>query len=229
MSGPEPDGPGTGLAEADPWALSLVVRVERDPVPTHTDVLVAAARAVVLLLADDRVRDPEGPLHAAVERWRTGHIRKITRRARGARFERTAALPHVEAAAGDAVVRVFAPHPRDDVPVLLRTLQVGGLALDDPGPAAVPPARPDLLTVRLSPGVAMTTGKAAAQAGHAAQLAWEQLPAAATTRWHAAGLGVRVLTGAPVLDPRDRVDVHDGGFTEVAPGTLTASAGFEPG
>ncbi|NIZ93643.1 hypothetical protein F1544_21930 [Kineosporiaceae bacterium B12] len=214
--------------ERDPWALSLVVRVERDPAPAHTDVLVAAARAVVLLLADERVTDPDGELHAAVAAWRAGHIRKITRRARGVRFERTAAVAHVEARSGDAVVRAFAPHPRDTVPEVLRTLQVGGLDLADPEGFAVPAARADLLTVRLSPGVAMTTGKAAAQVGHAAQLAWEELPAAATRRWAAAGLGVRVLTGAPVLAPADRVDVRDGGFTEVAPGTLTASAGFEP-
>jgi len=214
--------------EEEPWALSLVVRVERDRVPAHTDVLVAAARAVVLLLADERSTAPDGELHDAVATWRAGRIRKITRRARGARFERTASLPHVEAAAGDAVVRVFAPHPRDAVPEVLRTLQVGGLDLADPEGATVPPARADLLTVRLSPGVDMTTGKAAAQVGHAAQLAWEALPAAATGRWAAAGFGVRVLTGAPVLPPAERVDVHDGGYTEVAPGTLTASAGFEP-
>lgn len=214
--------------EDEPWALSLVVRVERDRVPTRTDVLVAAARAVVLLLADERVTDPDGELHDAVATWRAGHIRKITRRARGARFERTGALPHVEASAGDAVVRAFAPHPRDAVPEVLRTLQVGGLDLADPEGPAAPPARADVLTVRLSPGVDMTTGKAAAQVGHAAQLAWEELPAAATRRWSAAGFGVRVLTGAPVLAPADRVDVRDGGYTEVAPGTLTASAGFEP-
>jgi len=214
--------------EPEPWALSLVVRVERDPVPAHTDVLVAAARAVVLLLSDARVTDPAGELHDAVATWRAGRIRKITRRARGARFERTAALPHVEATSGDAVVRVFAPHPRDVVPEVLRTLQVGGLDLADPEGHPVPPARAGLLTVRLAPGVAMSTGKAAAQIGHAAQLAWEQLPAAATRRWSEAGFGVRVLTGAPVLAPAARVDVRDGGYTEVAPGTLTASAGFEP-
>jgi hypothetical protein len=223
---PRPVEPGP--VEPEPWALSLVVRVERDPVPAHTDVLVAAARAVVLLLADERVTDPDGELHDAVAAWRSARIRKITRRARGARFERTAALPHVEASAGDAVVRAFAPHPRDTVPELLRPLQVGGLELVDPEGCAVPPAAPDVLTVRLSPGVAMSTGKAAAQVGHAAQLAWELLPAAETRRWREAGLGVRVLTGAPVLAPADRVDVRDGGYTEVAPGTFTASAGFEP-
>jgi hypothetical protein len=212
--------------EPDPWSLSLVVRVERDPVPTRTDVLVAAARAVVLLLDDPRTTDPDGELHAAVRTWRDRRIRKICRRARGTRWERTAELPHVEATSGDAAVRVFAPHPRDEVPALLKPLQVGGLDLTDPEDLAVP--GPDgRLTIRLTPGVAMSTGKAAAQVGHAAQLAFEQLPAGLVDPWRTAGFPLRVVTGAPVLPPAGRVDVRDGGFTEVAPGTVTASAGFE--
>jgi hypothetical protein len=214
--------------EVDPWSLSLVARVERDPLPTHTDVLVAAARAVVLLLCDERTTDPEGELHDAVQAWRDRRIRKICRRARGTKWERTAELPHVEASSGNAVVRVFAPHPRDEVPALLRPLQVGGLDLADPEDFS-PPGPDGLLTIRLTPGVTMTTGKAAAQVGHAAQLAFERLPADLVDPWRAGGFPLRVLTGAPVLPPGGRVDVRDGGFTEVAPGTVTASAGFEGG
>ncbi|WP_432540895.1 aminoacyl-tRNA hydrolase [Kineococcus sp. SYSU DK002] len=218
--------------ETDPWSLSLVARVEKDergePLPTHTDTLVAAARAVVLLLSDPRVTDPDGELRPAVQAWRDRRIRKICRRARGTRWERTAALPHAQATSGDAVVRAFAPHPREEVPDLLRPLQVGGLDLADPeaGPDGREVPGPDgVLTIRLTPGITMTTGKAAAQVGHAAQLAYERLPQAA--RWQEAGFGVRVVTGAPVLPEGRRVDVRDGGFTEVPPGTVTASAGFE--
>ena len=227
--------PADGLREDGPWALSLVVRVPRPDVdggpPAHTDVLVAAARAVVLLLTDPRASDPEAELHAALRRWRAGRIRKIARRARGARWERTAALDHVEARSGTqdgaAVVRAFAPHPRDAAPPELAALQVGGLELADPEGWSPPPATSPALTVRLAPGVAMSTGKAVAQVGHAAQLALEQLDPAAVGAWLAAGAGVRVLTGRPVLGPHERVDVRDGGLTEVAPGTLTASAGLE--
>ena len=213
--------------EDEPWSLSLVARVERDPAPAHTDVLVAAARAVVLLLTDERTTAPGGEFHDAVAAWRGRRIRKITRRARGARWERTAQLPHVEARSGDAVVRAFSPHPREEVPALLGPLQVGGLDLADPEGFRVPAPAPGVLTVRLCPDVRMTTGKAAAQVGHAAQLALEQLPAALTAPWAAGGFGVRVVTGAPVLPAGGRVDVRDGGFTEVPPGTVTASAGFE--
>ena len=215
------------LDEADPWALSLVVRVERAEPPAHTDVLAAAARAVVLLLTDPRVTEADGELRAAVQRWRDGRIRKIARRARGGRWDRTAALPHVEASVGGAAVRAFAPHPRDEVPAELAPLQVGGLDLPDPEGWAPPPVPASALTVRLTPGVAMTTGKAVAQVGHAAQLALELLDPAAVAAWRADGLAVRVVTGAPVLGAGARVEVADGGFTEVAPGTVTASAGFE--
>ncbi|TNM64461.1 hypothetical protein FHN55_13045 [Streptomyces sp. NP160] len=230
--------------EEEPWALSLVVRVERESAggpPTHTDVLVATARAVVALLTDERTSDPEGAFHDAVARWRGQRIRKIGRRARGSRWERTAHLPHVEARAGSggvvAQVRAFAPHPRDAAPKLLHDLQVGGLELTDPAPG---PALRDhgrggpVLTIRLAPGVGMTTGKAVAQVGHAAQLALERLDRATVAAWLAGaepdvatGLAVVVLQGAPVLPASRRVDVRDAGYTEVAPGTVTVSAGFE--
>ncbi|MBF5083713.1 hypothetical protein F1641_19130 [Quadrisphaera sp. INWT6] len=226
--------------EEEPWALSLVVRVERESAggpPAHTDVLVATARAVVALLVDERTADPEGVFHDAVERWRGQRIRKIGRRARGARWDRTADLPHVEARSGTAQVRAFAPHPRDDAPKVLRDLQVGGLELTDPSErdhGRPPPSSGPVLTVRLAPGVSMSTGKAVAQVGHAAQLALERLDRRTVLAWLegadpdvATGLGVRVVEGGPVLPASRRVDVRDAGYTEVAPGTVTVSAGFE--
>lgn len=230
--------------EDEPWALSLVVRVEREDAggpPAHTDVLVAAARAVVALLVDERTTDPEGAFHDPVARWRGQRIRKIGRRARGSRWERTAQLEHVEARAGAAQVRAFAPHPRDAAPKVLRDLQVGGLELTDPVAGSplrdhgqsVTPEGP-VLTVRLAPGVGMSTGKAVAQVGHAAQLALERLDRAAVAAWLASaepdvatGLAVVVVQEAPVLPASRRVDVRDAGYTEVAPGTVTVSAGFE--
>jgi len=73
----------------------------------------------------------------------------------------------------------------------------------------------------------MTAGKAMAQAGHAAQLAWWKLSPAA--RWpgrrviltlrahgHAGSVGELTASGLPL--------VQDGGFTEVAPGSRTVVA-----
>jgi peptidyl-tRNA hydrolase len=80
----------------------------------------------------------------------------------------------------------------------------------------------------------MTTGKAAAQSGHAAQLALRAMPAAAVQAWRDSGWAVRVLIPETAAWSRLTrvvpVAVHDGGFTEVAPGTRTALAWWsEPG
>jgi peptidyl-tRNA hydrolase len=77
----------------------------------------------------------------------------------------------------------------------------------------------------LNPTLPMTAGKAMAQVGHGAQLAWWALGPLARSAWREADfdLAVRVAgrrrwaellaSGLPV--------VTDGGFTEVAPGSPT--------
>jgi peptidyl-tRNA hydrolase len=80
----------------------------------------------------------------------------------------------------------------------------------------------------INPELPMTAGKAMAQAGHGAQLAWWGLSPRARADWqdHDFDLAVRVAgkerwaellaSGLPV--------VTDGGFTEVAPGSATVVA-----
>jgi peptidyl-tRNA hydrolase len=80
----------------------------------------------------------------------------------------------------------------------------------------------------LNPHVALSTGKAAAQVGHAAQLVYESMSRPAATSWAAAGAPLDVS----VADEADwdrlvatlPVVVTDGGFTEVPPGTITVVA-----
>ena len=200
--------------------LPFVVRIERDAPPTRTDALEAAARAVLLMLTEPR---PEWS--DAVAAWDGQRIRKVVRRARGADWRRALTVDGLDVTSGSAEARVYPPVPVDGWPPELARLQVGGTNLADPEqPPPVPPAIPIVL---LSPHAEMTTGKAMAQAAHAAQLGWRSLPRRARRRWQADGfrLAVRDATarqwqaaldaGAPV--------VHDGGFTEVEPGTATAA------
>jgi peptidyl-tRNA hydrolase len=125
-----------------------------------------------------------------------------------------------------AEVRVFPPVPVDEWPPDLARLQVAGTELEDPEP---PPAVPDGTPVLwINPGLPMTAGKAMAQVGHAAQLAWMRLGPQERSDWkdHDFDLAVRtapenrwaylVASGLPV--------VQDGGFTEVAPGSCTVVA-----
>ncbi|MDN6668135.1 MAG: peptidyl-tRNA hydrolase, partial [Brevibacterium sp.] len=82
------------------------------------------------------------------------------------------------------------------------------------------------VTIELSPLVTLTTGKAAAQCGHGAQLAYEQMPAEVRQRWREAGFNLRAITPTKAEWAKtDRpVSVVDAGFTEVDGPTETVRA-----
>jgi peptidyl-tRNA hydrolase len=209
---------------ADPDApiemvLPLVVRVERDAPPERRDALEAAPIAVLSMLSE-----PRPDWQDAIEQWDSYRIRKVVRRARGAEWRRALALDGLTIVRGSAEVRVYPPIPIDAWPKDLARLQVAGTELTDSQPP--PPAPPGTPIILLAPDVSMSTGKAMAQAGHAAQLGWRTLSPLARAQWKGRGfdLAVRdaearqwqaaVRAGAPV--------VHDAGFTEVSPNSQTA-------
>ena len=87
---------------------------------------------------------------------------------------------------------------------------------------------PGGLTIAHTPAVPMTTGKAAAQSGHAAQLALLAMRRSDLARWRESGFAVRVITPDAEtwqrLSRRAPVTVRDAGYTEVPSGTTTAVA-----
>jgi peptidyl-tRNA hydrolase len=212
--------------EGRQYALPLVVRVERTAPPSRTDALEGAARAVLTFLADPRVTEAGGEWSAAAQAWEDARIRKVVRRARGAGWTRAAALPGITLVNRTAELRVFPPVPVDEWPADLARLQVTGTDFDDPAAPGVPAAATPVLW--LNPELPMTAGKAMAQAGHGAQLAWWGLSPQARADWteREFDLAVRdagreqwtalLASGLPV--------VTDGGFTEVAPGSATVVA-----
>ncbi|GGW64541.1 peptidyl-tRNA hydrolase [Streptomyces lucensis JCM 4490] len=211
--------------EAPQFVLPLVVRIERSAPPARTDALETAARAVLLLLGDERARGA-GEWAEAVRNWEDARIRKVVRRARGAEWRRAEALPGITVTGKSAEVRVFPPVPLDGWPRDLAKLQVSGTELDDPEPPAA--ADPALPVLWLNPELEMSAGKAMAQAGHGAQLAWWALPGAERTAWRDAGLALSVRTAAPAdwhrLTTAGLPLVRDAGFTEIAPGSCTVVA-----
>ncbi|GAA5013367.1 peptidyl-tRNA hydrolase [Actinopolymorpha pittospori] len=296
------------LDQGEPWALPLVVRVEKTDPPTHEDAIAASALAVVRLLADPDSA-PGGQWHADLERWTDGRIRKVVRRARGVRWPEVSDLPGVTVEVATAQVRALLPHPVSQAPAVVARLQVQGLDLsprsvralavdaagdaDDRGNAdavdsvdsgdAVPdadvrdgevpvdrpqsngvpgaggrpgearPAEPrpageapgrelartgpresgaPVLSIVLAPSVPMTTGKACAQVGHAAQLGMLELDQDLVLAWTEAGFPLRVVEGTPttwarILSGTVRAAlVQDAGYTEVEPGTRTCAATF---
>ncbi|MFG2139792.1 peptidyl-tRNA hydrolase [Streptomyces sp. NPDC048650] len=210
---------------APQFVLPLVARIERAEPPARTDALETAARAVLVLLSDERAAG-EGEWAQAVRDWQDARIRKVVRRARGAEWRRAEALPGITVTGEHAEVRVFPPVPLDGWPKDLARLQVSGTELDDPRPPAAPgEGRPVLWC---NPALEMSAGKEMAQAGHGAQLAWWDLPDEERAAWRAAGFPLAVRSPEPAaweaLTRSGLPVVRDAGFTEIAPGSCTVVA-----
>jgi len=210
-------------------ALPLVVRVERGAPPVRTDALEGAARAVLVFLSDPRVTGVggvDGEWTAAARAWQDARIRKVVRRARGAAWQRASALPGITVVHGSAEVRVYPPVPVDDWPADLAKLQVAGTDFEDPAPPGDVPDNVPVLW--LNPELPMSAGKAMAQAGHGAQLAWWGLEPRDRYGWKDGDFDLRVRTAAAgqwkELLASGLPVVTDGGFTEVAPGSATVVA-----
>ncbi|MEU6551123.1 peptidyl-tRNA hydrolase [Streptomyces sp. NPDC046915] len=211
--------------EAPQFVLPLVARIEKAAPPARTDALETAARAVLTLLGDER-SVADGEWAPAVRDWEDARIRKVVRRARGAEWRRAEALPGITVTGKSAQVRVFPPVPLDGWPKDLAKLQVSGTELDDPEPPV--DADPTAPVLWLNPDVTMSAGKAMAQAGHGAQLAWWELSDEERTDWREAGFPLAVRTADPArwaeLTGSGLPLVRDAGFTEIAPGSCTVVA-----
>ena len=213
--------------------LTLVVRVEKKARPSQTDALETAARAVLAILADERSYG-EGEWAEAMTAWQDNRIRKITKRARGIEWRRAEALAGITihgtgAGAPEglvAEVRVFPPTGVDDVPPELFKLQVSGTDFEDT--EELPPLEPGVPVLWINPALEMSSGKAMAQCGHAAQLAWWALPDNARKEWQSTNFALSVRTATPThwaaLLTTNLPVVQDAGFTEIAPGSKTVIA-----
>jgi len=224
-----------------PWAMQLAARVEKLTPPDVNEICAAAARAVLALLEDERALAPDGDWVPAIDAWQGGgRIRKLVRRARASAWARAQEAPGVTATVGGAEVRAFVPSRMDAVPEVVRKLQIQSSPLD---PAPVEEMLPashtpiDLslsldeslaIVVAVTPLFEMSWGKQAAQCAHAAQVLWREADGPLRERWHAGGREVRVLHPAEAwwrnAVDRSHIQIRDGGFTEIPPGTMSSVA-----
>ncbi len=213
--------------EESPWALQMAARVEKATPPDLADVFAAAALSVIALLDDHRCL-PGGEWHEPVATWNGSRIRKIMRRARASAWDRAHSVPGLTIARGTAEVRVFVPGRLADAPPELSKLQIQSSSLPEPAPQSTPlTVTKPTLVVALNPAIEMSWGKRGAQVGHAAQRTWETFDRQQRLDWNAVGRPVQVVhPTAAVWDEllaTSPTTIRDGGFTEIAPGTLTAA------
>lgn len=215
----DPDRPETVQA------MQIALRVPKVDPPRRTDLLAAAARAVVAVCLDERVAtDPSW--RAGLEGWYDHLIRKVARRARNKAWDDVQAVPGVTVDVAGAQARAFVPSSVADIPPVVRKLQIQGTELPQDEPGAIEPQVPTILIDR---SLHMTTGKAAAQVGHASMLLAARQDLEWVRGWAASGfeLNVREVGSAVFADYAERpgvVTVRDAGFTEVAPDALTVLA-----
>ena len=213
-----------------PWALQLAVRVEKLTPPMTAAVCAAAALATIELLADERAQ-PDGIWNTAVESWNGARIRKIVRRARGSAWERAQSVSGVTVERDGAEVRAFVPSQMDQAPREVTKLQIQSTALADVDKqACLPRLKASTLVLAITPHFDMSWGKQAAQCAHAGQRAWMTAPAAAVEAWNDASRPIVVLHPDQglwtSLDDVATTRIHDGGFTEIPPGTNSSIAWF---
>lgn len=201
-------------------AIQLLLQLERGRIPSWHAALAAAASGCAALCLDARA-EPGEEWFEAVEAYCRGHIRKVTRRGRGAQWRAAADLPGLSVSHGDTRVRVLVPGLVSELDKRVAKLQVGGtdLPVDDaPVVVSADPGggkgdgiggdepsdtggEPDvILTVLVPEAATLTAGKLMAQAGHAGMLTacllgvGDQAPLAA---WRQAGCPARVRRVGP--------------------------------
>ncbi|MCG7248586.1 ACR protein [Corynebacterium simulans] len=203
-------------------AMQIALHIPKQPVPSRTEVLEAAAQAVVAVCLDERAGE-DGAFAEALAQWYGHRIRKVARRARNKAWSDVQQLPGVTVSDR---ARAFVPSAISDVEPAIRKLQIGhtDLEYDEPGPAL-----PDTPVIYVDGSLGMSAGKAAAQVGHGSMMLAAAMSLDEARAWAERdfALSVREVSHADFQEACARpeaVIIRDAGFTEVAPDSATVCA-----
>lgn len=206
--------------EEEPYSLPLILRLEKDAslLPSHEEALIASAKAVIALFDDERSIE-KNEWFPYLDKWMHGRIRKVARRARASAWDNVQNLEGITVNYGKAEVRVLLPHPLDTPPAEVKKLQVSGLDLARTANSIEVDSK-NSLALSINPDVSMSTGKSMAQVGHAAQLAVFNTDKDKLSNWALSDRKI-ILADWNSQNKWD-AEIQDAGFTEVAPGSVTA-------
>ena len=237
ISGQADDNP------SDPLEVSFVVEDTKDF--TREQLSSALARAALesipLMSADTQAEDSRWAT------WAAGRFRKILRRAKPTLFARIVAdVPGAALVQTHPQVVVVPPLRKSEIAKPLSRAQISGLTVL---PSVMNDAVSNVSTVSnvckasnvsndaptlqiiVNDDLGMSASKGAVAAAHAAQVARQTLAEQHTPAyqsWVAAHYPVRVIWGDISGNAQRASDaiIRDAGFTEVAPGSITAMASF---
>ncbi len=213
--------------EEVPWSMPIILHIPKQDRPDRTELLEAAATAVVACCLDERAAGaPDSRYAQDLRSWYGARIRKIARRARNAQWHRVQELPGVTATIGGASARALTPGPVGEEDAVVAKLQIGGTDLPPSDQPAADTGDSGVPTIWVDADLGMTVGKAAAQVGHGSMLLAAVLGPEAAWAWARDGFPLRLreidggLDAVPGAEGADVV-VRDAGFTEIAPGAAT--------
>lgn len=202
-----------------PWALQCVVN---EATEFSENALSQALAVAVLHFLDAARENPEWA--SAVERWKQGRIRKILRRARNAKWEKLANEEGITTIHNGIEIRVFVPSAMDAIPAAIKKCQVSGITVKENEYLDTEDFFSSL-AIFSNRSLDMSPGKAAVACAHVAHLMSEQLLPEDYDKWKSRGFPLFTSTLGEVgewLENFADVVIHDGGLTEVEPGSITA-------
>lgn len=202
-----------------PWGMQIVVEDTKSFSPL--ELAHAVAKGVTVYL-DEAQHSPERL--ASINSWMKGRIRKVVRRAKNIAWDKVQDVDGLSYADDKVSLRVMTPTDMESIPVSVRKTQVSGMQTVDNELSFVSDPDP-LFTIFLNRSLNMSPPKAAVAAAHAAHLMLMKLTPSDYEKWKSSGFAMKVTTlyslDSPFVEFMS-VAIHDGGLTEVTPGSVTA-------